>query len=834
MIAELSSTALRWDALPPLWVVVLLIVPAVALAVRFIYRREPGAQGTPLRMGLGVLRILAVLLVLGALFGPYEETIEGEVSKRTLVVAVDTSRSMSLQDQYQRNEKLAKSLADVAGVGRNEIARLSRLDIARAVVGGDEDYLGELLDTFDLQLFSFDDELKADFMPVEGEARDDARARLSAAIKGLKAEGGITRIGSAIRTLVRRLEARNEPVAGVILLTDGRHTGGAPEPVPAAQRAADRGREGIPIYPVPIGDPSAAVNVGVIRVDAPEVVLAGDRVLFTATVHARGCAGRDARLVAHVLNAENEVEETLPIDAEPFPLPEDDAEPVKASFHYTFRNKGTYDLKIGIEPLDGEAVVSDNFRRHSLRVVELKMNVLFVVDRPSFTYRFLGEALLRAEKTIRAQTMLLSAEPNWPMMATRGLTPLRTFPRTRAELAPYDVIILQDVKPGSPRFAEGGVEAAQQTVRLLADWVKDGGGLVLQSGREMNFVTHYGSTDLPALMPVVAGDWTQDDRDRVMGGTRAKKWLEITSKGLESPILRVLEDTRRVREFWESKEYETFYYAYTPVKHAKSSATVLAARHESRERRTDPHPIVALQDYGLGKVLWLAHEEFWRMRKGFDENPNLYYWRFWSGIIRHLATYRLLGGNKRVKIWVDRANGRYKLGETIGIEAKFLDEDFNPVTPQGTGGSIRTITMQKPDGTEEELTLTAVVTDPPEGLFRTRAAARTPGTYRLIATVPGESEPAKATFVVEETTLEMRDPLVDMKTLQGIAQASRGRVLDPAQFRRLIEDQVVPPTSIVRSGEPKRTTLWDRAWVLWLFVGLLSVEWILRRLNNML
>ncbi|MHC4410023.1 MAG: VWA domain-containing protein, partial [Planctomycetota bacterium] len=245
MIAELSSTTLRWDALPPLWVVVLLIVPAVMLAVRFIYRREPGAQGTPLRMSLGMLRVLAVLLVLGALFGPYSETVEGEISKRTLVVAIDTSRSMSLADQYQRNQKLAGSLAAVTGVDRDRIARLSRLDIARAVIGGDEQYLATLLDTFDLQLFTFDDGLKADFVPIEGESRDDALARLSQAISNLKAEGGVTRIGSAIRTLVRRLEARNEPVAGIVLFTDGRHTGGAPEPVAAAQRAADRGREGI-------------------------------------------------------------------------------------------------------------------------------------------------------------------------------------------------------------------------------------------------------------------------------------------------------------------------------------------------------------------------------------------------------------------------------------------------------------------------------------------------------------------------------------------------------------------------------------------------------------
>ena len=621
MIGAMSNTTLRWDALPPLWMIVLVIIPAIALAVRFIYRREPGAHSTALRMGLGGLRVLAVLLVLAALFGPFAETVEGEMAKRTLVIAVDTSRSMGLKDQYQRNEKLATSLAKLVGVAPERVATLSRLEIVRGVVGGDDAYLRRLLETFDLQLYSFDGELKADFVPLEGESQDEALARLKASIDALRADGNVTRLGAAIRTLARKLEARNEPVAGIFLLTDGRHTGGAPEPVAAAQGAADRGREGLTIFPIPIGDPSAAVNVGVSRVDAPEVVLAGDRVAFTATVHARGCAGREVRLEADVLDAEQRVIESLQIDAEPFALPEDGAEPVKASFHYTFPDKGTYDLRIGIEPLSGEAVVSDNYRRHSVRVVELKMNVLVVADRPSYSHRFLRTVLMRADRTIRAQTLLLDAEPDWPMMATRGLTPLRHFPRTRAELAPFDVIILQDVKPGWPRFAEGGPEATRDTVRLLADWVKEGGGLVLQSGREMNVVTHYAGTDLPALMPVVAGDWTQDDRDRVMGGTGDFKSLDVTPNGAQSSILRVLEDRTRVREFWESGAYATRYYSYTPVKHAKSSATVLAVRRDTSRRGGEPHPIIALQDYGLGKVLWLAHEEFWRMRKGMDAAP---------------------------------------------------------------------------------------------------------------------------------------------------------------------------------------------------------------------
>ena len=127
------------------------------------------------------------------------------------------------------------------------------------------------------------------------------------------------------------------------------------------------------------------------------------------------------------------------------------------------------------------------------------------------------------------------------------------------------------------------------------------------------------------------------------------------------------------------------------------------------------------------------------------------------------------------------------------------------------------------------------ITDPPEGLFGTRVAAGQPGTYSVIADPgPRDTEVAETTFVVEETTVEMRDPLLDMRTLNGIAAKSRGRVLQPHEFRELLDKQIVPPTGIFRSGEPKRTDLWDRAWVLWLIVGLLAVEWILRRKNLLL
>jgi hypothetical protein len=826
-----TSTSLRWDALPPLWLVVLVIVPAVALAVRFFYRREAGQVGRRLRLTMGALRSLAVLLVIVALFGPYAETIEGIYLERHLILCVDTSGSMSFREAYESRPELADRIRQAAGYTSNaNLAARSRFEIVRDILGRDRAYLERLADQFRLHLYTFSGETTGVFEPREDETDASAAERFARQLPGLRADGSVTRIGTAIQDLVRAFDAKNEPVAGILLFTDGRHTGGAPYPVAQAQAAAEHTREKIPIYPVAIGDPASAINIGVSRIDAPEVALAEDEVFFTVSVHARGLANTYKQLEAAVLDANGKVTETLPIDVEPFALPADD-KTIKVGFRHRFDEPGRYQLRIGVPPEPGEAVKGDNYKRHILRVVELKMRVLMVANQPNYAYRFVKEMLFRAEQTIEAHVLLLSAEPEWPQEASPGMDPILFFPQEKRELAEYDVLILMDVDLKHERMTPGGEAGREKVLGMLEDWVKRGGGLVLQAGREGNIPDEWGDPPLNALLPVIPFVRSQSQKDEITA-LETEKRHHLTSAGADHPIMRILRDPTKVREFWNTDRYATKYYWYAPVDRAKSSASVLTVRREVGDEgpssRNDP--LIAIQDYGFGKVLWLGTDEFWWMRAYVE---NLYYWPFWSGAIRHLATYRLLSGNKRIKIWVDRADARYQVGDSIGIEAKFLDENFEPVAAEEN--EKRPLKLRAPDGRDSEIELTAEIKDPPEGLFSTRIAAGEPGTYSLIAEPgPRDTEVAETTFVVEETTVEMRDPLLDMRTLEGIASKSGGRVLQPHEFRELLDEQIVPPTGIFRSGEPKRTDLWDRAWVLWLIVGLLAIEWILRRKNLLL
>ena len=157
--------------------------------------------------------------------------------------------------------------------GATSPSRRQRIELVRDVLGADRAYLEELARTFRLHVYTFDSAAAGLFDPHDDETPEKAAARLLGSLPQLKAKGEVTRIGTAIRDLVRSFGARNEPVAGVLLLSDGRHTGGAPDPVEEARRADEGTAQGIPIYPVEIGDRDAARNVGVNRVDAPDVVL---------------------------------------------------------------------------------------------------------------------------------------------------------------------------------------------------------------------------------------------------------------------------------------------------------------------------------------------------------------------------------------------------------------------------------------------------------------------------------------------------------------------------------------------------------------------------------
>lgn len=155
------------------------------------------------------------------------------------------------------------------------------------------------------------------------------------------------------------------------------------------------------------------------------------------------------------------------------------------------------------------------------------------------------------------------------------------FPNTRAALEAYDVVILSDIGANTlllhPDTWMRGLPTPNR-LKLLRDWVREGGGLAMVGGyysfQGINGGARYHGTPVEEVLPVSILPY--DDRVEVPEGA-------VPEVGLpDHPVL------RGVPRDWPAV------LGYNEVK--LKPGAVLLAHHED-------HPILAVGTYGLGRTL---------------------------------------------------------------------------------------------------------------------------------------------------------------------------------------------------------------------------------------
>ncbi|MEE3180795.1 MAG: hypothetical protein VX288_02710, partial [Planctomycetota bacterium] len=224
-------------------------------------------------------------------------------------------------------------------------------------------------------------------------------------------------------------------------------------------------------------------------------------------------------------------------------------------------------------------------------------------------------------------------------------------------------------------------------------------------------------------------------------------------------------------------------------------------------------------------------DEFWRWRSadvGLHE-------RFWAAIIRQLSLGKQQAGTRRATIETDR--DRYSKEEDVRINVRLVDSRRRPVENPSVEVFIEA--GKKPAGQEEAQT-------PAEAVAQDKGKKR----RRLtLSPVPGSSgsysgtfrtsqagqyqvslgDEAKSFFEVVDIYSERDNLSPDFKTLTRISELSKGRF-----FNISPELEVLP--ELIEKVERKVVTarraseVWDSAMMMFLFTGLLVLEWILRKL----
>ncbi len=768
----------------------LTIFIGVILLCVYLYRRPWGLQPW-LRVGLGSLRLIVLVLILATLFEPTAVIRETHTQQQGLPVLIDVSESMTMKDQRKRPEDLVEAAValdllassseaepDQATLNldakqRQMIADASRLNLATSLLSQSaRPTLESIGEHVDISYHAFGKTTRM---------LSDDHLLAPKIISELKAAEPETSIAESLETVAN---SGNAPPTGIVLLSDGidNATSRRSESI-----LRDLGTRGIPVYTVPIGlaDPD---DVSIRNIVMQEVAYSGDRVPVRVQLQSKGYEKRMARLTVR-LNGRRVSQRTVRFDNG---LQFEDID-----FRVDVYEKGAAQITVSIEPFDEEVSVNNNRIERSIRIVNEKVNVLYIEGNARWEYRYL-RAILKRDPRINATFIASNVGPE---VARNSPEHIERFPTDRNEAFQYDLIILGDVNASF--FKDDELE-------LLEELVRDRGASLLMLCGPMHSPGSYAGTSVETMLPV------RFNPDEPWEEVAESIYPVLTPEGSSSLVMTLENEMEANDRIWSR---------VAPLDHLppllapKPGATVLAVLSDSGSR-AQRYPLVAWQRFGTGKCMSVASDRLWRLR---FKTGDKYHWRLWSQCIQFMTLSRLMGEHKRVRLETDRAI--YPVGDQCRLYAHVLDTDFEPVVQPSfdiivsglDGVSARETVSLRPDRSHPGLY---------DGYFTPPAAGR----YRVESNTDDQSVSNTTEFQVAVVKRELTDPNVRLENMKRIADLTGGACLsiqDFSQLASLVNDE--PVTTTIRTQRP----LWDNAWVAFLLCILVGLEWIIRRRNDL-
>ena len=780
---------LFWVRPVPTAVVISAFVAAFALTV-FLYRRRQGLS-FGFRMALAFFRLLALCLIVAVLFEPTATVKQTHTEKRRLPVLVDVSQSMSVKDQRKRSEDIGeaavalgilplsstpedvkRNAVSLNGKQREAIASASRLDLATSLLSNSaEEMLGSITEDLDVSYHAFGETLQR---------LGDADSGIKKSLAALQSDSPETSIGKALEALAKT--ERDAPLAGVVLVSDGLDTfSRRTESV-----VRDLGTRGIPVYTVPVGiaDPD---DVSIRNVIMQDVAFTGDKVPVRVQLQSKGYEKRTADLTVS-LNGRGVARQSVSFEG--------GLQFEEIFFNVDVAERGSARIGIEIEAFSDEATAANNLVERSVRVVNEKINVLCIEGSARWEFRYL-RAMLKRDPRINATFIGTRSQPE---LAQSSSEYIATFPEDREEAFTYDLVILGDVD--SAFFSTEAFLRLEELVR------ERGGSLLMLCGARFAPAS-YAGTPVERMLPI------KFDPDAEWEDIDENVYPVLTPEGRSSLVM-TLETDRDENDLVWSRVAPLD--RVPPLLAPRPGATVLAELSDSQSR-ADRYPLVAWQRYGTGKCMMMATDRLWLLR---FKTGDKYHWRVWSQCVQFLTLSRLMGEHKRIRLETDRAT--YPVDGRVMLYANLLDNDYEPLIQPGFEIGVSALATDGTAGDPQRVTLRPDKSNP--GLYEGYFSPSNEGGYRVEANPSDRPLSNSIEFQVADIRPELVNTDMQIDHLRRIAELSGGEILSALGLQKLpalLNRE--PHTTTVRTDRP----LWDNSLVALVLVGLLGIEWILRR-----
>ena len=759
-------TEIRW-LIPGL---VTLLIIAVGLFVS--YRRQ-ATLPVRLRWLAGGLKFLGFALLLIFILRPEIVTTFNRPGTNHWAVLLDNSASMTLGD------------------ARNDT---SRADVLTEIIAPEPgNWQERLAEDFVLDTFAFDSRI----------------TRQSAGVP-LKFDGQASSLGKALGDLRDRYHGR--PLAGILVITDGS---------PTDAKTIQSGIENLsPVFPLVIAPENEIVDLALANLTAQATLFEDAPVMVDATVTARGFSGNS--VVATIREHGGK-----PVGEKRHQVTRDD-ETWVASFQVRPQAPGTaffqVDVRVENAPDVREATLENNRRTVASNRETGPYRVLYLGGRPNYEHKFLQRSLSEdTEISITSLIRIARREPKFDYRSRAGekSNPLYRgfgeqeeaerfdeavfirlnaknetelvagFPRTAAELFPFDAVVLDDVE--SAFF-----DRDQQ--RLLQKFVSErGGSVVMLGGMESLDAGGYADSPVGDMLPVYLSKETR-------GGVPAKARLSLTREGMLEPWvrLRLTEDEERQR-ISRMPFFENIHRLGAIRPGAMTVGEFRFANGTS--------PAIATRRYGRGRTAVFAMTDLWRWGLR-DTTSHADLDKTWRQALRWL----LADVPRPLSVKAEASDDASHL-----LTTRLLGEDFQP----DDSGNV-SLRIRRPDGTWSSASLSRFPAKP--GISTARHTAMNPGPYlaetttRALASKPALT--AATGWVVNSIQDEYQALEPDMATMNLLATTTAGRILAPGDLDEFVDSLNNLPLPI---SETRSEPLWDSAW--WMLAAFLCFigEWSLRR-----
>ncbi|MFN9852124.1 MAG: hypothetical protein ACK57P_09940 [Planctomycetota bacterium] len=588
-----------------------------AVAIWRWYRRETRGLARPWPIVLPTLRAISVGLIISMLTGPIlsRQWLSGDLAN--IVVLVDESASMQLDDQNKSMRRSARVVNWLVG------------EKDRPEDSDRKGWLAQASSAFHLQVLGFgSSEQDGALRPVWDSAVDPGSKSVPI---DFKSDGKRSAIGEALDAVA----AGSLPLAAVVLFSDGQSNTGVGLEV-VADRLRDRK---IPVYAVGLGRLDEPDDIAVLAVEHPKSMIASDVFQGTATIKQQLPNRTPFRFIVkkegQVLWSESLVADGAPTRTLDYRF---DGkllfEGIPAESR-TMNRLAPIDLEFEVV-LDGEdSMASNNSLESTLWRVTRKNRVLVMDPRGRWESRYIKNALER--------------DSAWEVDAILGPTLVeeRRFPASRDELLPFDVLIVT---------IDSATAWSDVQRRWVADHVAETGAgfLWIDSGRERNLPSK--DTEFEWLPVAIDAEPEPAEIQR----------LELLPGVWSERAFAFEADEQANAKLWAS--FPPPRLARRIV--AKPGAEVFVTGRMKSSESGDAIPMIVRRRFGQGNVIYIAHDESWRWRYNVAD---LYHQRFWSQIAQWAMQTPFAMENEFVAF--DIGDRTCDVGAVIPIRAQLKNAD---------------------------------------------------------------------------------------------------------------------------------------------------------------